>query len=555
MFFLRTLFPLVAVLTVIWPTSQVQAKVPESPFSLCSQFRPEMTEADIEWLRWRLRESFPAQYLPLLESIKIIEVDNDELLGPRYLPGTEPRVELPRRFYIRQCVQVLFETLHDAKPEADYSSVITGIDECVAQGGGRASCLEQELTAYLITSRANPELSSIMASQKAVALNTFGAATFLVAHEAGHAVLRGSLTPEELMDTDEELEADVLALQSFLQSYSIPVGPAFSLAAVSLAEPDDPFFAVTHEPARCRYERVRQLVDAVWRPVLTVEAITKRGSGYSRKELADFAQNYALDVLLKPSEQEQCSDVDHAALEAARMDIEDAVSIVASFKPGELRDNEVERYLTKLEQLQPRTRLGLHLRAQLSYLAISRSQSFAALSSANAQQSMGEYLVLMDRLLALADGYDNAQASPDTQSMLEYVRVLRANFSQPRGSGIRANARRTMAGLDRVFALQEPEEALRRKRYAEQQSHGLAQIDTTFLMSAVELYTQQQIILGDCADPALQSSLLYPRAMLAAGKVPQTMTPQQCRNFKLGSIMQMERNLGWQWDGPPLQPL
>lgn len=535
---------------------QVKAQSTEPTFKLCEQFSPKMSDGDMEWLRWRMMESFPAQYLPILKSIELVEVDDDELLGPRYLPGNNPRVELPKRFYRRQCLQVLFQAVYDARPNADYSRVEEAIDSCVDAGRPPPACLEGALTGFLLASRQDADLASIVASQKGVAFNTFGAAMFLVSHEAGHAVLRATLSPAQLADTDEETEADLLALLAFLQNYAVPLGPALSLASVSLAEPDNPFFAVTHEPARCRYRRVRALVDAVWQPTLNAEALSKGRRPYSRKELATAESEYQLDILAGQAGEDDCLEVDDSALEAARLDMIRMVDVAATVDTGTLPDRRAKRALEALQAVPVTTRLGERLKAGLSLGLIQRSQSFVDNLNRSGASIDGDVVAgtvaTLDRILSLSAGFDATGASPRSQALLEFFRASRNWFSSPRGSGILANARSAMTDLERVFALEDPVQAVRLSAYVQQNSHGFAEFDLNMSRLAVEMYSQQQILLGDCDDPAMQDRLLYRRILIARGQTSPIMSVRACRQYKLRTIDHLQRNFGWRWDGPPL---
>lgn len=539
--------------------SILQAAVPAQAQQIeqCAKFADRLDERDVDWIRFRLRESFPAEHFGTLDSIAIAEVEDDDLLGPRYFPGENPRIELPRHFYRRLCTQIVFQTLYAARPDADYSSVETRIEDCLASGGARASCLEQAFRAYLTEPTAGRNARGNRAYRQDIARRTFGAASFLIAHEAAHAILRATLTPDELMETDEEMEADVYAILPFLDSLAVPEGPQMALAAISLAEPDDPIFAVTHEPAACRYERVRTVVAAVAPAMLRAIAFGEVQSPYSRKEMREAMAALERPLMLEAAADGSCLEADHSLLGTVTAEMDEAIAVVGNVKSGWIEDKKANAMLARLQALSPTTRVGEMVKTTVALDTLSRSRSFAHLRALQQDSAVTrEQIALtgktLNRIGSLAASVDAGKASPSTQAELLYFNALQHFHAQPRGTGIRAVARRVMDRLEGVFALNDPAAAVRRSFYVKERSEGRVTIDNRIAFAGVELYTVMQILTGDCSDPGLSSRLRYPAFLSAIGQQPKPMSPEQCTAFKRGEIAKLEGRHGWRWDGPPL---
>lgn len=524
----------------------------------CGDYPDQLSAADINWLRFSLRERFPAKYSDTLQKIRIDEVDDPALLGPQFVDAEDGSLILPRRFLQQQCKMALLQSYFLERPEADYAKIELEVSACIGRDEPRAKCLEDTIDTFLETRQ--PIWSTAQEKERfieLVSLFAFNGATFLLAHEAGHAVIRRENSPGELALIDEEFEADSLALLSVVGDLTVPIGPIAALATMSLAEGESGALFQTHDSANCRLDRTQQtLIRTAPDTFRILTILTKGADSTVAPQQATKMSEIANARLLRAADGRKCPDFEKTSLGKVADDLTQTISVIGEWQTA--KDKDIVDLLSGLEL---RTDAGRRFMLLTAFAMMGESKALQRFRKGFTDTAMERETVermagAKDRLAGLAGGnLENLIRSSELSSVM-MIDAMGNFFLQPPGSGVQANNKRLVQDLGRAFAVLDPYETMNAYGYGARYMPRLVirdEMSNLGVMMPIIIHQTALLALGECERAGFILSMLRMDVALSNSAFLNMDSNQFCRAMQEKVTSQQINENGWVWDGPPLQ--
>ncbi|GEM_PF-2960263 len=504
-----------------------------APPEACSRMPAQLSGADLDWFRFRLKHLFPSRYAEILSDIAIREADEDMLVGPQFRPAQQAEIILPQQFLPRLCRMIVVQVLYDPDRQRLFAPIEPLARSCVEEGGFEPQCLDLAIQDFFARVPIFGE-ATFYTDGDVPTMLTYQVATFLLAHEAGHAVLRATLTPDEFMEVDEETEADMLALMATVDSMTAPVAPTFALASASLVEqPVDPRFG-THPSAFCRYRRVGTLVGSVIDGLRTLSSLS-RGQGDQRSGTSARESWRDVRSLLPAAPAVNCEEISEERFAPLTRDLDDVAAIVRQAGVAPFADEKAEAAIAALQQFSARTQQG---RGMADTAALNLLLHMQSTQSAMGNEDLGQPASeadkarVADRVLTLFSPDEMEEFGSGDRFLISWLRAM-TNFARKSTDTPFAEAiAELQEDLDLAFSYADPVEWLQANAYGLTRVLSQSPSDLEQATIAVLTYTSTQLVIGDCSDEAMRANLMSRRTYSVVGQVAPIMSVEQCQTAR-----------------------
>ena len=510
------------------------------------------------WLQYDLEGHFPLRDAKFLRSLTIKEVDDENLLGPRYRQQ-ENAIVVPKDYFRLQCHMVLFPRLYLAESQADLSPIRKDIAACIRARRGLRTCLDDKLTAFirrLELTRADVKPENIR--NTALGL-TLVAIRYQLAHEAGHVLLNNAKTADQLRKLDVELEADVRGIVAVFGDGNLLYAPLYALMSAAMVPgfPGDDI----HGAAYCRLTNIQTAMTQLSIPLAAIQFVLDSKPGKNDTEdflrrVADVAPLFVKEEFFVEmgARKQKCSNEYRAHLQVFEADINTingALKITKAGKTMSLADPVHSR--ETLANYVPKTSAGSILRGvllmRLAMLDPSQMDVPRDLETKNDFKLVERVLTLLHGGLEniTAQGSDSYLPVNGLSEMLT-IRLMAKFMLSPAGSDVRVISQQLYSALkdiENLFPLDREIRALR----------GLSTIsprDAVFAQSTsaarFDFISTSGAMAGRCDEiVALHERL---RSSIAADATVALMDRAACERIGAISAQRMANQFKWRFQGP-----
>ena len=257
-----------ALLAILAATSSSQRVDAAAGPGLCETYSGDYTNKYLEEAGRSIASRLPARYSPLIRGIRIAPGSDPNLLGPAVREGAELSIEVPATFLEDQCWMVAVHSYLERKPGA-VDQLRAELAGCAAAGTPIMPCFRRAAPALIGDFGTAPSKEGGSPEPAAPEWAVRDAADYLIAHEMSHIVTRRTKTRKQILDMDEEYEADLFAQLAIASQRPVHVGVIMSLTTTSILSEYRPV-PPTHDPDLCRLARVSRILGLTTRQTIDV---------------------------------------------------------------------------------------------------------------------------------------------------------------------------------------------------------------------------------------------------------------------------------------------
>lgn len=208
----------------------------------CNQFAETHSAQELSEYTQLMRHGQPAHYKAVIEKIKLVEVDDPDLLGPEISGST--LIRIPKGFLRFSCRMAQLQAYYmNNCCNRDIMVFRKRLDDCFSKGRNERECIEDRLTSLIDALETKYPLDEAnLAFVKRLTKESF---QFLLNHEAQHPFIEDK--------KNEENEADILGLFYHVAEGRLPIStvPYFSIMAMIDHKTAD-WSVEDHRPSACR---------------------------------------------------------------------------------------------------------------------------------------------------------------------------------------------------------------------------------------------------------------------------------------------------------------
>ena len=525
-------FLLTSVVLVLTILSSSAASATVNPqLAICDALPQRLGPDEVARLKRLLVNSFPVRHFDVLSRVSIVEVADDDRLGPE-LATTLGRaavstIMIPAKFLPRQCRMLLLQTYHLSGTAADAGDVGRQAIDCIRGGGKRASCLDTSVAAYL--SRHGPvdlteDATNDVTIQQFLTTAPWSAVHFLIAHEAAHIVADAGAVDS----ANSELEADLVAIQSVVSDGVLPIALLSGVATTSLI--DTAVVADIHGTSSCRATRLQGLTERLLPKVLLLMIALVEPSKF---DVARSPRAIASPRLLM-SMAKNCEGYDDARFTRMDGDLDDLVRRAEAYVRMPRGRPAALTFGQSLATFTPRSPEGIKWKAMLLFM----SSGVAGFRGLPTPADVRIFFTSIEPLYAAADV---TTLPPTSFAAIQSYRAMAWYFTRPVGSAVIANSRGLTARFDAIQRYLPLDVDMMRiaKGAAEQ-----GDVSAFGMIMMILSYTSAKVVAQGCGDA---DRIMAPLATLNPAAVAKGRVAA-CEELRASTIASQAAMFGWTTD-------
>lgn len=486
-----------------------------------------MSSDELRWLKFTFIDAAPTVYAEELDAIEFVLTEDVQNLGPVYIAGAKPRLELNPAFLYDQCLAFLIQRYATGFEGANADLFRGRLEACTTLREAPLPCFRRAVVEVFET---HPEFgaSDVVAAYgqdiRRTRRGTLSAAMFLLAHEAAHVVFRSPQSRYDVREIDEEYEADIFAYMALLavDDYSFVVYAPFATQSF-VDHVSDAELARSHGTSRCRLTRTTQIVERLW-PRMTVVRKTidfYLGNASEVPDLNpdDYIGRLSSDPHFAGPDRGDCDLRVDAALAGVTADLDTVERLLSRSRVRVDVAGEARRLAQALTGADYNTRQGEDMAQSLAVSLLLQTADFQALmsqtqatssagnplgASASAAGAAGEALALFGEEMHTSSPLSAFSAYYSVRSMVEF-------YSAGRDSDLQQTNRRFLDRLLLIEQLRSSGETISNKLFV---ARVVGLSPSEFLPTIqVPLIMAQQLVMtglatGDCDSARYGTSLL-----------------------------------------------
>ncbi|MBA4046183.1 MAG: hypothetical protein C0472_06605 [Erythrobacter sp.] len=554
------------VLAIAAGSSAARAAQPDAPDvagEMCGAFHSPMGDEDLVWLKFQLVNRAPARYAPVLKNVALVLVDDTTNLGPVYVAGSRARIEVGPAFLEDLCLSTLLQDYAMRLPASEFLGLRAALRACIRTPQSALPCFRQSVREL---SRAKPPAWSTAAEKtefiRVLRYATLSTASFLLAHEAAHAVFRAPGAKSVGERSDEEYDADIFAYLASLTDGTLPLGPLFTFATQSLVDDLTPGErAPTHGSSICRLARSGAILQRLFVPAMQVQALAGRFNPPAADEAAKVQEalsqeKFVLPTLVHGRGAQTCKADFDRQLEELESDLDAIRGLYATTMMFGSEAGGAE-LVSKLSRYEYKTAGGMRLGKTMAVgLVAKQSGVFELYAKIVARQIgpddvVGQYTDFSARIRD-AVGADPLEYLPAGEAFdLEVASAMAGFVGNPRGTQVVEVNRNLLAQLDAAFGLSDPIEELRALRYLRNVIPGT---EDQFTLGATPVFLYQVarasatiIATGEC-DAAMKMIVDAGSIIFGSAMNLNAMAQTDCKTTRDGFAREQVSTFGWTYE-------
>lgn len=541
-------------------SSTPQAAQPQSVnvSTPCSAFSETMTDAEWSLLRNKMRDGYIVAHTNIIDSLKVEFVDSTEQIMPALSLGTASDANntliVPRRLLRNICTIIFFNMKVQSLDDAGRKSVIERLRRCRALPERATRCM---LGIMANSNIADPSAAGAKANDQALGaiyaliarFSTLQTALYVLAHEAGHAVIRSTHTREQLAAIDEEFEADLLAQLAVIEGGLLPIGPLSVFSALASVEASNASRFSLHRPAMCRMREVEQVFTPMMKRLAAITAV--RNSMGAKIDFAgsdDFSEKITDFKPLIPPWAAQICDSKIPVRAAVVMDDIARLESTARLIEDDLKNSStLAERIKNLEMSTPEgKRLALGIYINISQMSgetiILLNQIMATLKSGVVDESIkNKILSLLNNTNSILQSAEIKTLRPQDVALIIQFDAIARYFTSPPGTPIKTASREFIRRYEKSLPYVTPGQVIADIKTAAKlfPEFDDASSLTSPMFTAIGMalpWIIAKSVEGECQDFSTSSLI----------------SPAQCETMQAPAIKDLETRMGWVWDGQPL---
>lgn len=541
-----------------------QSDPPDVVGEVCGAFKSPIGDEELVWLKFQFVNRAPARYAPMLKNVPFVVVKETTSLGPRYVPGSRERMEVGPAFLENQCLSIMLQDYAMRLPATEFIAFRAALRACISSVEKALPCFRRSVSDF---GRVKPVAWANAAEKqdfiRLVRLATLSTASFMLAHEAAHAVFRApGVEPLVRERVNEEYDADIFAYLGTLTDGTLPLGPLFTFATQSLVDDLTPGGrASTHEASICRLTRSEAILERLFVPAMQVQALAGRFSPQTAEEAAKVEdalnqENFVLPTLVHGRGVESCkADFDRQLVELES----DLVAIRGLYTTTKMFGSEPSgsELISKLSQYAYKTVGGRRLGKTLAVGLVAKQSGVLELYAKITARQIGPDVVVsqytdLSARIRDAVGKDPSEYLPAGEAFdLKVASAMGGYVSNPRGSSVIEVNRELVAELNLAFELSDPVDELRALRY---QKSVIPSSDDQFKLGAMPVFLYQVtrasaniIATGEC-DAAMKMIIDAGSIIFGSAMNPNAMAQNDCKATRDGFAREQASTFGWTYE-------
>lgn len=522
---------------------------------VCAPFAQLDPQQEQRLLRHEMRSRFPASQVGLIDRLVFRTDDSGDITGPEFQPGPVPTIVVPARFLYHQCLGMIIQAYAQDYPPETFEGYIQRLDACLEGGGSAGACTETALRGFLAGSRTPWRTDGEKRDYETITRRlTYNAATFMLAHETAHLILRASLSRDQLAALEEEFEADLLAQLSLLSEGTIATGPLFALASASLVAGDQDWLPAGHASHACRIARTRALNKGVLPKARWLRKVGDPGAEAIDVEVMARELEAANQIRLVVRESDRdCQSYGQDRIDVVRADFDQIVSAVFSGREPLTPAPDNQALIAGLRNVTPGSPQGQRMRTIISVVLLADSRSVQTLVSKMQagpieQEDMRALLQKITDIAVLVEGDAIENVSAREWGDLLFLKALVGYVSSPKGSVIEDVNRRYVGEIEASMAFGDPAADLWQARLLGE----LGVLDADAFRQAIagadrirDHYVSATIMAGDCGRAQRYLDRQFEAQGWKPAGMPDFNDPAVCSMYRAQGVAKQQSALGW----------